>query len=186
MQLNLPSGIEFYLDELVLECILKSLTAKQLSCISLVCKSLYDTAQHAATSAVFQVVERVESVLVPRFVRGSWIHELRDWELLEANNLVWYQADPERAIVVRDEIEEELRVQRIADLSGNGHFAAASQERMPIMRKNGLNGHPVIEFDGRSSLQTRPLDESLPQPVTLILVAMAMGDTTMVDSLGSQ
>ena len=57
---------------------------------------------------------------------------------------------------------------------------------MPIMREDSLNGHPTIEFDGQSLLQTRPFDESLPQPVTLILVAMAMGDTTLVDSLGSQ
>ena len=57
---------------------------------------------------------------------------------------------------------------------------------MPEFRNNSVNGHPTIEFDGGSILKTRAFPEALPQPITLMIVARARGDCTMVDSLGTQ
>jgi len=54
---------------------------------------------------------------------------------------------------------------------------------MPLLRECALNGHAAFVFDGNSVLKTPPFATPLPQPLTLMLVARARGDTTIVDSL---
>ena len=54
----------------------------------------------------------------------------------------------------------------------------------PVFRPNVLNGCAAFEFDGTCVLKTRPFAQPLPQPITLIVVAKARGDTTIIDALG--
>jgi hypothetical protein len=56
--------------------------------------------------------------------------------------------------------------------------------RPPLYVPNSINGHASFEFDGSSVLKTVPFAEPLPQPITLMVVARAQGDTTIIDALG--
>merc|ERR1719174_3664633 len=115
--------------------------------------------------------------------RGSWISQLREWELMYASNLLWLQADAEHLSLVQQ--GDQRYVKRCADISGHGHFASMYQ-RMPAFKPDGANGMGSFEFDGASVLKTRPFAEPLQQPITLMVVSRARGDTTIVDSLGPQ
>jgi len=74
-------------------------------------------------------------------------------------------------------------VQSAADLTGSGH-GATMHLKPPVFRPNVLNGCAAFEFDGTCVLKTRPFAQPLPQPITLIVVAKARGDTTIIDALG--
>ena len=52
MQIQLRSGAEFYLDGLLVECILADLRARNLASVAMVCRSLRLPAQAAAWAAV--------------------------------------------------------------------------------------------------------------------------------------
>jgi hypothetical protein len=58
------------------------------------------------------------------------------------------------------------------DLSGNGHHAIQNTEvNQPVFIADGLNGKPVVRFDGiRTYLETAPFSSSLDQPNTVIIV----------------
>jgi hypothetical protein len=113
--------------------------------------------------------------------RGSRIAQLRQWEAFERSNHVWMQADA--SAVSKGKEADPQHVKSCIDLSGRGN-GLSSGVRMPVFVPESINGHAAIEFDGRSVLKTRPFARPLPQPVTLIVVARARGDTTIVDSLG--
>jgi len=142
-------------------------------------------AQLAAHRILVAVVRRMQSSLLRHCERGSWIAQLREWEALEASNLVWLQANDATAILVRPDGSDERAVKRLADMSGHGN-AVSSLARMPIFRPNAINGYAAIEFDGSSVLKTRPFKQPLPQPVTIMVVARARGDTTIFDSLSPE
>jgi len=74
-------------------------------------------------------------------------------------------------------------VQCAIDKSGYGH-SASMHSKMPAYKPNAVNGHGCMEFDGASVLKTRPFAQPIPQPITIIVVARARGDTTIIDSLG--
>jgi len=183
MQMQLRCGTEFYLDGLVVECILLNLRSRDLATISAVCRALRLPAQSAAYRALTGLVQRMQCTLLRHYERGSWIAQLREWETLLADNLVWLQAAASNVVTV--EKEKQTYVKRVGDLSGNG-YGATMYQKMPVLRADAINGYAAFEFDGRSVLKTRPFSEPLPQPVTLIVVARARGDTTIVDSLGPQ
>ena len=184
MQLHLSGGVEVYLDGLILETILSTFKARDLAQLALVCQSLRAPAQLAAHRSLVLPVKRLQGTLLRHLERGSWIAQLREWEALALRQEVWFQAEPAHTVVAED---GELKfVKRIADLSGRGNFAASNARSMPAFRPAALNGHPVIDFDGASLLKTRAFAEAIPQPITLMLVARARGDTTMVDSLTPQ
>ena len=56
MQIQLRSGAEFYLDGLLVECILADLRARNLASVAMVCRSLRLPAQAAAYRALQGVV----------------------------------------------------------------------------------------------------------------------------------
>ena len=58
--------------------------------------------------------------------------------------------------------------------------------RMPAFRPDAINGHACFEFDGASVLKTKQFAQTLPQPITIMVVAKARGDTTIFDSLTPQ
>jgi hypothetical protein len=181
MQLILKSGVEIYLDGLILECILSTFAARDLAVLSQVCQTLRAPAQLSAHRTLIQLVRRLQATLLRHCERGSWIAQLRSWEALEAANLVWLQAD-EASTTLVDQDDERL-VKRAHDLSGHDNSAAMSQ-RMPAFRKDAINGHPAFEFDGASVLRTKAFPQALPQPITIMVVARLRGDTTICDSLG--
>jgi len=129
------------------------------------------------------LVGRMQCVLLRHCERGSWITQLREWEEVEKANLMWFQAAAANAQVVQQ--GEQTFVKRVYDLSGNGN-AASMHQRMPALRLGAVNGHAAFEFDGASVLKTRPFAQPLQQPVTIIVVARARGDTTIFDSLTAQ
>ena len=38
------------------------------------------------------LIKRMQATLLRHLERGSWIAQLRDWEAIEATNLLWLQA----------------------------------------------------------------------------------------------
>lgn len=189
MQLHLRTGTDsyhdVYLDGLVIETILSTFAARDLAVLSQVCQTMRAPAQLAAHRILVAVVRRMQSSLLRHCERGSWIAQLREWEALEASNLVWLQANDATAILVRPGGSDERAVKHLADMSGHGN-AVSSLARMPIFRPNAVNGYAAIEFDGSSVLKTRPFKQPLPQPVTIMVVARARGDTTIFDSLSPE
>ena len=182
MQIQLRSGAEFYLDGLLVECILADLRARNLASVAMVCRSLRLPAQAAAYRALTRIVDRMQCKMMERYERGSsWIRKLREWEALDAANKVWLQAAAPNVVTVEKRGEGTL-VKRVGDLSGNG-YGATMHQQMPALRQNAINGHAAFEFDGHAVLKTIPFAEPMQQPVTLIVVARARGDTTIVDSL---
>jgi len=181
MLLQLPSGAEFYLDGLVLETILLNLRAADLANVCLTCRALSQPAQAAARGAAQLLLTRLQTTRMREMERGSAIAQLLSWESVVGDNLVWLQAVEEAAtIIVKD---GQQYVQSAADLTGSGH-GATMHLKPPVFRPNVLNGCAAFEFDGTCVLKTRPFAQPLPQPITLIVVAKARGDTTIIDALG--
>jgi len=182
MQIQLRSGAEFYLDGLIVECILGNLRSRGLATAAMVCRTLRLPAQAAAYRSLTTIVDRMQCELMQRYERGSsWIRQLREWETLEADNKVWLQAAASNVVTVEKKGEGTF-VKRVGDLSGNG-YGATMHKQMPALRQDAINGHAAFEFDGHGVLKTRPFAEPLQQPVTIMVVARARGDTTLVDSL---
>ena len=182
MQIQLRSGAEFYLDGLIVECILGNLRSRGLATAAMVCRTLRLPAQAAAYRSLTTIVDRMQCELMQRYERGSsWIRQLREWETLEADNKVWLQAAASNVVTVEKKGEGTF-VKRVGDLSGNG-YGAIMHKQMPALRQDAINGHAAFEFDGHGVLKTRPFAEPLQQPVTIMVVARARGDTTLVDSL---
>jgi len=182
MQIQLRSGAEFYLDGLLVECILADLRARNLASVAMVCRSLRLPAQAAAYRALTRIVDRMQCKLMERYERGSsWVKQLREWEALDAANKVWLQAAAPNVVTVEKRGEGTF-VKRVGDLSGNG-YGATMHQQMPALRQDAINGHAAFDFDGHAVLKTIPFAEPMQQPVTLIVVARARGDTTIVDSL---
>lgn len=185
MQLTL-AGRDFYLDGLVLECILSNFTARGLAIISEVSRCLRAPAQLAAHRSLVLLVQQLQSSLLRHCQRGSWIGQLADWEAVAAANVLWLQAEEAHTASVKQGDDDHL-VRRVHDLSGRGNWASSQlASRMPVLRPNLLNGHAAFEFEGSSVLKTRPFSKPLQQPITLVIVGRARGDTTMVDSLTPQ
>lgn len=182
MQIQLHSGAEFYLDGLIVECILGNLRARSLATAAMLCRTLRLPAQAAAYRALTTIVDRMQCELMQRYERGSsWIRQLREWESLDADNKVWLQAAAPNVVTVEKKGEGTF-VKRVGDLSGNG-YGAAMHKQMPLLRQDAINGHAAFDFDGHAVLKTIKFAEPLQQPVTLMVVARARGDTTIVDSL---
>ena len=181
MHLKLPSGAEFFLDGLVVECILLNLCANDLANVCSACRSLCCPSQGAAERALAALIQKLQCALLRHCERGSWIAQLREWETVQACNLVWLQGDTDSLVLVNQ--GDQQYVQCCSDLSGHGN-SASMYMRMPLFKPDAVNGCGAIEFDGASVLKTKPFSEPLPQPITLMVVARARGDTTIVDSLG--
>jgi len=149
--------------------------------VSTVCRALRTPAQQAAHRGLVKLVTKMQGILLSHCERGSWVSQLREWETVRASCVMWLQAEAANMVLVKQ--GEHRFVKRCADLSGNGNVASMYQ-RMPLFKPAVLNGRGTLEFDGASVLKTRPFAEPLQQPVTLVVVARARGDTTIVDSLG--
>ena len=182
MLITLRSGADFYLDGLIIETILSTFGARDLALLSAVCHSMRAPAQLAAHRSLVGLVRRMQCALLRHCERGSWITMLREWEALEAKNLVWLQAEDEHTTLATQ--GEQTFVKQAHDRSGSGH-SATMHGRMPAYRYDAINGHPCFEFDGASVLKTAPFAQALPQPLTIMVVARARGDTTIFDALTS-
>lgn len=90
--------------------------------------------------------------------------------------------EPEHGLAPRTQ-DGKLLVNSCTDLSGSGH-GAKMHHRPPLYVPDSINGYASFEFDGSSVLKTSPFAEPLPQPITLMVVARAQGDTTIIDALG--
>jgi len=183
MLITLREGTDFYLDGLIIETILSTFCARDLVVLSAVSHSMRAPAQLAAHRSLVALVRRLQCKLLRHCERGSWIAQLREWEAVEASNLVWLQAEADHTTLVKQ--GDQKFVKRAADISGNGH-GASMHGRMPVFRPDAVNGHACFDFDGASVLKTRAFAQTLPQPLTILLVAGARGDTTIFDSLSPQ
>ncbi|KAL3904373.1 MAG: hypothetical protein SGPRY_011306, partial [Prymnesium sp.] len=181
VQIRFRNGSDCYLDGLIVEAILVNLCAKDLAIVSTVCRALRAPAQQAAHRGLVKLVQSSQGMLLRHCERGSWVSQLREWETVRSSCVMWLQAEPPNMILVKQ--GEQRFVKRCADLSGNGNLASMYQ-RMPLYKPGSLNGHGTLDFDGASVLKTRPFAQPLEQPVTLMVVARARGDTTIIDSLG--
>ena len=102
MQLHLPkTGSEIYLDGLILECIFSNFQARDLATISGVCRALRSPSQLAAHRSLVLLVQKMQCSLLRHCERGSWIHQLREWEAFQTANVMWLQATQEQCVVVK-------------------------------------------------------------------------------------
>ena len=183
MHVHLSSGADFYLDGLVVDSILSHMGSRELATLSTTCKAMQGPSQQMAQRKLVYLVSRMQGTLLRHCERGSHISQLREWETVEASNVLWLQAEAAHMVLVKQ--GEQRLVKRCADLSGRGNLASMYQ-RMPVYRPDALNGRGILEFDGSSVLKTRPFAQPLQQPVTIMVVARARGDTTILDALGPQ
>ena len=138
MQMQLRCGAEFYLDGLIVECILLNLRSRSLATVTRVSMALRKPAQSAANRARTALVDRMQCTLLRHYERGSWISQLREWETLEADNKVWLQAAASNVVTV-EKAGEGTYVKRVGDLSGNG-YGATMHHKMPALRPDAING----------------------------------------------
>ena len=82
------------------------------------------------------------------------------------------------------ERDGDMVVKRAIDRSSRSlrHDAPQPAEVQPAL----VNGLGAMEFTGGEVLKTLPFAQPLQQPITLVVVARARGDTTIVDSLTPQ
>ena len=177
-----------WMDELVLETLVLSLdSARELAGIARVCMPLKAAASDIAARKLRALLSRLQTALPPCSPeRASPVTTLRRWEALAASNLLWFQAD-ERALSLQPGKQGQALVRGVADLSGRKHNATAAADKAPPQfNPCAINGNGAIEFSGSSVLRTLPFSTPLPQPITVMVVARARGDTTIVDSLGTR
>ena len=87
---------------------------------------------------------------------------------------------------VRNTVRDgDMVVKRAIDRSGRSNFATMHRNP-PKFNPRAVNGLGAMEFAGGEVLKTLPFAQPLQQPITLVVVARARGDTTMVDSLTPQ
>ena len=172
-----------YLDGLIVECILCNLRARDLATVSSVCRALQLPAA-AAHKQVLDLVARMECTLLRHCERGSWISQLKAWEAARAAVRMWLcAADPDHLVLT--ERDGDMVVKRAIDRSGRSNFATMHRNP-PKFNPRAVNGLGAMEFAGGEVLKTLPFAQPLQQPITLVVVARARGDTTMVDSLTPQ
>lgn len=177
------AGRSFWLDELIIENIMLSLgSSRELAGVARVCAPLRSAAVTVADDKLLALHHRLQALPPDGVDAPSPLLSLVRWEAVEAANLVWLQANPSSLILQRVVRETEIRVRGCADLSGNGHHAQSTVDSSPGFNPCALNGHGALEFDGASVLRAAPFATPLQQPVTIIVVARARGDTTIVDS----
>ena len=181
-----------YIDPLVVSTILEKIRdAKDLAPAALVCKAFHAAAMEVASEQLFAVLHEMN--VLPRrqmaLVGPSRVAELGTWASVRACNVLWLRADEERLTTRRPSdmpfSSTTVVVARMEDMSGSGqHASAPSDHRMPTFIPDALGpGLGAIGFDGKSFLETRRFASPMPQPLTLVLVARARGDTTLCDSL---
>jgi len=176
MQLTLPIGDEgltreFYLDGLVVETILSHLRGLDLANVGLVCRSLLFPADAVAHRALLATAAGLECHRLRQFERGSWVAQLIQWERLVDANMLWLQASPEFLTVSGapgGDPDGAKQVTRCRDRTGNGNHAASPRDG-PVFNPLAINGLGAFEFDCASVLKTRPFDEPISQPVTLMV-----------------
>lgn len=100
MLLSLPSGVEFFLDGLVLETILCSLRAVDLRSVSSTCRALCMPAQAAAHRSLQTLLQRLQCTTLRELERGSWITQLLEWEIVVGDNVAWLQADASSMVLI--------------------------------------------------------------------------------------
>jgi len=177
-----------WVDELVLEVIALSLSSsRDLAKVARVCLPLKSAATDVAERKLQVLLHRLQTALPPCSPkRSSPIATLCRWEDVAASNILWFQAS-EKALKLQPGHSGQASVRGCTDLSGRGHNAAPAPDKgTPQFNPSAINGHGALEFHGAALLRTTPFTAPLAQPITIIVVARARGDTTIVDSLGAR
>ena len=78
----------------------------------------YLPSQSAAYRALTALVQRMQCTLLRHSERGSWISQLREWETLVSDNLIWLQAAASNVVTI--DKAEQTYVKRVGDLSACG------------------------------------------------------------------
>ena len=187
MQLSLSEGAgggDVWLDELCTERILMCLDATDLSSVCRVCKALNSPAQEAAHQSLLLLFARLSVTVLRERARNTWIVRLHQWERVELSLRVWHHAGH---VELKWDSDGRTLVEALNDLSGNGHDAVrVSSAPPPTLSQQALNGLPALSFDGAHLLKAGPFAKPLQQPITLMTVACARGDVTMIDSFGAR
>jgi len=168
-----------WFDELIIETIMHNLQdSEALARMARVCGPCRSAALAVGSRRLQGLLHRLQ-LAVPPWERSSPFlgGVLVRWERVVASNRLWIQATKTALTLERGE-----HVRGCADLSGNGCHIKCHANSCPTFGTRALNGHGVIEFDGSSLLRSSPFAAPLEQPVTIIVVAKARGDTTIVDS----
>ncbi|KAL1515687.1 hypothetical protein AB1Y20_002304 [Prymnesium parvum] len=177
-----------WLDELILQTIALSVDGSRgLAKLACVCAPLRAAARGVAATQLQQLLHRLQTALPSLALDDeSPVVTLARWEAWAASNVLWFQANLQTLTMARFGGSCQRAVRAWADMSGGRHDAAAvANKSLPVYNECAINGHGALEFSGQSVLHTQAFGKPLPQPITIVVVARARGDTTIVDSLGS-
>jgi len=179
-----------WLDELVLEGVCASLgTARELAKVARICKPLKAATVDVGSRRLRATLRRLQAALPsPTVLCSSVIPTLCRWERLDASTILWFQAN-ERALSLLPAKPGQAagHVRTWTDQSGRNHVATTGADKVPpVYNPSAINGHGALDFSGASVMRTLPFTTPLPQPITIMVVARARGDTTIVDSLGTR
>lgn len=176
-----------WLDELVLHTIALNMTsACDLARLARVHAALQSAASLAARKKLQHILHRLQTTLPQQtWSESSCISALARWEAVETSNLLWFKADAHTLSLVQYGQSCQRYARAWVDLSASRcHAMTAAGKVPPMYNARAINGRGALEFTGASVLHTQPFSKPLQQPITIMVVARARGDTTIVDSLG--
>ena len=170
---------EVYLDDHIVSTVITFMSPETLSRFSGVSHALRYAVSEAASKALISTLEELACTPVPRRLEGCRVAQLACWRAVSGAAACWFVASEENLQLGSDG----QTVEQWRDISGHARHAKAPVGRGPTFNATACAGQPALTFHGRSELQTLPFTKALPQPLTLMVVAKANGDTTLVDSL---
>jgi hypothetical protein len=167
-------SFESNLDPDLVHVILQFLGAADLAAAACGSTVLRHAAKRAATDLVFATARHLGAGYLPSASRTRQPVALaREWEAAALKQHVRLGAE-EAAMT----LDSDRRVLRWGDTSGNGNDALGDGDW-----ENGpLLGANAVEFDG-STWCAAAFQRPLQQPVTIMVLAQARGDTTIIDGL---
>ena len=191
MEYTTPEGKIMYLDALIVQRILESLeTVADLQNAAAISRSFKEQASDVASDSLFELYTKLRVLPRKPSIEGDTrISQLGSWSSVQHKAVLWLSAEADNLKLKPpdryDPPNAPLKVMQMHDASGHGrHATAPAVDRMPTFVPDAFGpGVGALEFGGSSFLQTMPFISTLPQPLTLVIVARARGDTTLVDSL---
>ena len=183
-----------YLDGLILHHCLSFLDVADLKNAAAVDHNFSRAADALAADSLCELYKSLR--VLPRkfnWKENSRIAQLGTWMAVSSSSILWLTAEAESLKLAPPDRYAERDAPRVVaqmlDQSGHGRhaFATHGRDRMPTFRPDALGpGLGALEFSGSHWLETAPFAAPLPQPLTLVIVARARGDTTFVDSLSAK
>ena len=178
----LANAQQVHLDDLVLHQILNHLDATNLAAVAKTSTALRKAVKLTAYEKL-QLSARSQNITLQ--TQTELLQQLHKMEFIAKNTVFWLRADQDamQSVSLKDSRGNQKNFQYVRDLSSHENHAYSTKVS-PTYCPDAVNGYGAFEFAGASVLKTRPFAQPLPQPITIMIVARATGDTTLIDALG--